>query len=142
MRTCLQLNRQRGRRGQHLVIPVDWEVSGNYEWELSDDGQSILVTAKYHKLTVAWPCPKGKKDYLIEKSYSEVNAVLRQRGGDFQQPLYVLFAAHTEENMSFFVPIRHTSYPFDFPKSAFLFKLVSNLDFYITLGRQKILNSL
>ena len=90
-----RMNASLGRRARDLIMPPSWEASGVFSIQLQ--GESILnVTHNFRMITVPLYVPRGD-GFEIQGNWSEFGAMIRQKGGYFQQLCSLLFDYVGEE---------------------------------------------
>ena len=90
-----RMNASLGRRARDLIMPPSWEASGVFSIQLQDE--SILnVTHNFRMITVPLHVPRGD-GFEIQGNWSEFGAMIRQKGGYFQQLCSLLFDYVGEE---------------------------------------------
>ena len=90
-----RMNASLGRRARDLIMPPSWEAPGAFSIQLQ--GESILnVTHNFRMITVPLHVPRGD-GFEIQGNWSELGAMIRQKGGYFQQLCSLLFDYVGEE---------------------------------------------
>lgn len=85
-----QLNEQAGRRAKELVLPADWATSGIYAVRL--EGTQLIASHRFlDKEVVVAGKYNSAQSFFVDANWSETKAEIHEKGGFFQQPLYILF---------------------------------------------------